>query len=65
MIILYCNPSTYNYYVECCVMACYSSNNDINVIKWHERLGHIGKDRMNRLEKEHIGSFTKSNLPTC
>jgi len=31
-IILDCNPSTYDYYVDRCMMTCYSSNNDIHVI---------------------------------
>ena len=39
--ILDCNPSTYEYYVDCCIMTCYSINNDINVITWHAILGHI------------------------
>lgn len=65
-IVLDCNPSTYNYYVDCCVMACYSSNNDVDVITWHARLGHIGQDRMNRLAKEgHLGPFSKIEMPTC
>ncbi|KAH0720304.1 hypothetical protein KY284_005334 [Solanum tuberosum] len=47
-----CNPSTYDYYVDRCVMTYYSSNTDIDVITGHARLGHIGQDRMNRLTKE-------------
>ncbi|XP_070017659.1 uncharacterized protein [Nicotiana sylvestris] len=43
-IVLDCNASTYNYYVDRCVIACYSSNNDVDVITWHARLGHIGQD---------------------
>ena len=31
-IILDCNPSTYDYYVDRCIMTYYSSDNDINVI---------------------------------
>ena len=59
-IVLDCNPSTYDYYVDRCVMSCYSSNNDLDIITWHARLGYIGQDRMNRLEKEeHLGSFSK------
>ena len=47
-------------------MTCYSSNNDIDVILWHARLGHIGQDRMNKLAKEgHLGSFTKIEMRTC
>ena len=34
IIVLDCNPSTYNYYVDRCVMSCYSSNNDVDVITW-------------------------------
>ncbi|XP_019261101.1 PREDICTED: uncharacterized protein LOC109239051 [Nicotiana attenuata] len=65
-IILDCNLSTYDYYVDRCVMAYYSSNNDIDVITWHARLGHIGQDRMNRLANEvHLGSFSKIDMPTC
>jgi len=65
-IVLDCNPSTYDYYVDRCVMACYSSNNEIDVITWHARLGHIGQDRMNRLAKEgHLGPFSKIDMPTC
>ena len=30
-IVLDCNPSTYDYYVNCCVMTCYSSNNVVDV----------------------------------
>lgn len=29
-IILYYNPSTYSYYTNCCIMACYYGNNDAN-----------------------------------
>ena len=65
-IILDCNPSTYDYYIDCCVMTCYSSNNDGDVVTWHARLGHIGGDQMNRLEKEgNLGFFTKSEMSTC
>ena len=65
-IVLDCNPSTYDYYVDRCVMACYSSNNDVDVITWHARLGHIGQDRMNRLAKEgHLGSLSKIEMSTC
>ena len=47
-------------------MTCYLSNNDVDVIKWHARLGHIGKDWMNRMVKEgHLSSFTKIDKPTC
>ncbi|KAF3638907.1 hypothetical protein FXO37_24173 [Capsicum annuum] len=60
-----CNPSTYGYYVDRCVMSYYSSNNDVNIITWHARLSHIGQDRMNRLAKEgHLGSFSKIEMPT-
>lgn len=51
-ILLDCNPSTYNYYVDRCVMACNSSNNDVDVIIWHARLCHIGQNQMNKLAKE-------------
>ena len=35
-------------------------------IKWHARLGHIGKDRMIRLAREGLlGSLTQVQLPTC
>ena len=35
-------------------------------IKWHNRLGHIGQDRLSRLVKSKLlGSLTKVNLPTC
>ena len=51
--ILYCNHATYKYYVDCCVMSCYSSDNDIDVITWHERLSHIVY-RINRLAKKDI-----------
>ena len=47
-------------------MTCYSSNNDVNVITRHARLGHIGKDLMNMLVKEgHLGCFTKIEMTTC
>lgn len=65
-IILYCNRSFLDYYTDRCVVTCYSSNNDIDVITWSARLGHIGRDRMNRLEKEgHVSPFTKIDMPTC
>lgn len=40
--------------LTCCVMSCYSSNNDVHILTWHAILGHIGKDRMNRLAKKDI-----------
>lgn len=43
-IVLDCNSSTHDYYVDRCVMTYYSSNKDIDVIIWHARLGQIGKD---------------------
>jgi len=47
-------------------MAYYSSNNDVDVIIWHARLGHIGQDRMSRLAKEgHLDPFSKIEMPTC
>ncbi|XP_075088370.1 uncharacterized protein LOC142170372 [Nicotiana tabacum] len=65
-IVLDCNPPTYNYYVDRCVMTYYFSNNDVDVITWHARLGHIGKNRMNRWAKEgHLGSFSKIEMTTC
>jgi len=43
-IVIDCNPRTYDYYIDCYVMTCYLTNNDVDVIKWHARLGHIAKD---------------------
>lgn len=35
------------------------------LLQWHSRLGHIGKDRMNRFAKEgYLGYFTKIEMPT-
>jgi len=43
-------------------------NDDIvsNSLKWHARLGYIGKDRMVRLAREGLlGSLANVSLPVC
>ena len=43
-----------------------SNNNEIDVITWHARLGHIGQETMYRLaRKGMLGPFTKIELPIC
>ena len=43
-----------------------SSNNEIDAITWHTRLGHIWQERMYRLtRKGMLGPLTKIELPIC
>jgi hypothetical protein len=43
-----------------------TSSDDVDSIKWHARLGHIGQDRMTRLAREGlIGNLAKVTLSTC
>jgi hypothetical protein len=43
-----------------------STINDSDIITWHARLGHIGKDRLHRLTRAGLlGSLTKEELPIC
>ena len=43
-----------------------SSNNEIDVITWHARLGHTRQERMHRLAREGmLGPLTKVELPIC
>lgn len=58
LIILDFNPLTYDYCINHCVMTCYTGNNDIDVITGHAKLGHIGQERINILEKGHLDSFS-------
>ena len=41
-------------------------NSDLESIKWHARLRHIGQDRMSRLAKEGLlDQLAKVKLPRC
>ena len=43
-----------------------SSNNEIDAITWHARLGHIGQERMYRLTRNSmLDPLTKIELPIC
>ena len=38
----------------------------MNDVKWHDRLGHIGQDRLKRLAKDGIlGFIDRINLSVC
>ena len=43
-----------------------STNNEIDVIIWHARLGHIKQERIHKLARESLlGPLTKFKLPIC
>src|SRR4051812_14444940 len=51
---------------ECAGNVLLTKASESESIKWHNRLGHIGQDRLSRLVKSKLlGSLTKVNLPTC
>jgi hypothetical protein len=55
-----------NYYNYDKSFALLTSFDDVDSIRWHDRLGHIGKDRMSRLAREGlIGNLAKVSLSTC
>jgi hypothetical protein len=43
-----------------------TSSDNVDSIKWHARLGHIGQERMTRLARENLlGNLAKVSMSTC
>jgi hypothetical protein len=43
-----------------------TSSNNVDLIKWHARLGHVGQERMTRLARENLlGNLIKVSMSTC